>query len=251
MTAIAPASRAMMDLLASVQGEPKSYENHVQKEVSSIELKTLPLTIKAPPQALVVYEASNGKCYNCNDHLPEDVYTFCDKDCERIYNHDMEEGVLTPHFLCDDCGIWMNPIRGEWNNFCERCELNNEYEEEEEEEYYDDSQHLTVAQLYRQMWPQVKSHPHEVSVATDAVQELLDTVNKAHGTTMKAYHAQYLFNYIADHGQLLLKNSKLAAVIEQKIKEFEALEVVRAFYKLDKVFERLRGMIAEIQGKNE
>ena len=229
---IAPASSKMMAMAYSAQQMPKAPSPPPAQEIASL------LSIKIP--------AVVSTCYCCKVKLEDGADYFCGEACELYYDTLMDHGLRTPDFVCEGCGYYMNPREGMWNRSCQGCQYN-----EQHAEYYDETEHMTTAELYRYMWPQTKSHPHDYETARDAVYEFLDVINDAKGEALKAYHAQYLFNYIADHGQYLLKTASFAIVILEKMVEFQEQQVIMGFYEFDVVFERLRKMIGEIQEKKE
>ena len=219
-----------MDLVRSAQQMPKVPSPPPAQEIASA------LSITVPPVA--------STCYCCKVKLKHGDDYFCSETCELYYDTLMDHGLRTPDFVCEGCGYYMNPREGVWNSICQGCQYS---EEQEEQEYYDETEHMTTAELYRYMWPHTKSHPHDFETARDAIYEFLAVVEDAKGETLKAYHAQYLFHYIADHGQYLLKTASFATSILEKMMEFEEREVIMTFYQFDVVFARLRKMIGEIQ----
>ena len=228
---IAPASPEMMAMVHSAQQMPKvtSAPASAFEEVPSL------LSIKLPA-------SSSTPCYCCKKGC--DDY-FCSEACELYYDTLMDHGLRTPDFVCEDCGYYMNPREGTLNRICQGCQYH------QQEEYYDETEYMSTAERYRYMWPQTKSHPHDFETARHAIYEFLDCVNDAHGEVSKAEQARFLFHYLADHGQYVLKTASFATAILEKMVEFESKEGMMRLFDLGTVFDRLRKMIGEIETKKE
>jgi hypothetical protein len=187
------------------------------------------LSIKTPALA--------NSCYCCKKDS-EDY--FCSEACELYYDTMVDHGLRKPDFVCEDCGVYMNPREGVENRICNACDFS-------EDDQWDTEYALTPAQAYRYMFPYTKPTPHDKDTAVAACNEFVETVNSAVGHIDKSFHAKFLFNYLADHGNILFEYPKFCEAVEGKMKEMEGIEATMNFYNLQPVFVKIRAMIASAQ----
>ena len=209
---IAPASPEMMSLVHSAQNMPKV----------------------APAPAVLA-----KSCYCCKEDC--DDY-FCSEACELYYDTLMDHGLRKPDFVCEDCGYYINPRDAQKSSICQNCQYSDDYRQDEDEIWMPVK---TAAENYYEMFPYNNKIPHEISIAVAAANEFMAAINDSTSHMDKAYHSKFLFNYIADHGQLLLKNTNFTQAVLAKMTEFEKYEATMSFYNFPEVFGRLREMIAK------